>query len=233
MRRIAFLLLLLLWTAPANAVVVSRLYNFEAGTPIEADQVDAEFDNILSAVNGNLQSDNLAANAVATANLATASVTTAKLQDYSVTQVKLGSKGQQISSSSGTFQSSSVVESQITNLSGSLAVYSRPVFVGLQSEGGASAPGGITIRNNGLGATDNAAIISFRRDSATVNQAMITGRSITNSSDDIYTVVPCSSFWFIDVPTSGTHSYAAYYRLATGDSGIVSVVNCKLVLFEL
>jgi hypothetical protein len=52
--------------------VISRLYNFVAGTPAVADQVDAEFDQILGVLNGNVDAANLAAGAVTIPKLATA-----------------------------------------------------------------------------------------------------------------------------------------------------------------
>lgn len=51
--------------------VISRLYNFVAGTPIVADQVDAEFDQILGVLNGNVDAANIANGTVGKAELAT------------------------------------------------------------------------------------------------------------------------------------------------------------------
>lgn len=223
------------WTAPlliaamlfassSEAVVVSRLYDFEPDTPAEAEKVNAEFDNIISAINGNLNgTDNIAQSAISTGNIATAAVT----------QVKLGAKGEQVSDSSGIAQRSSDSAGLVPNLVGNLTVVSRPVFVGLQAAGGSSAPGRVTYRHNGGGATDNAAYVSFQRDVVTVNQIGIGARSITSAADDIFVSYPCSAFSFIDVTTAGPHNYTASFRVASSDSGIISVENCKLVLFEL
>lgn len=222
MRRIAlFLILAFVFIQTAQAVVVSRLYNFQPDTPAQSEQVDAEFDNIISAINGNINSENITDGGIATADLATASVT----------QVKLGPKGQQISSSSGVSQRSSVVEALVPNLVANITVVSRPVWVGLQAAG--DFPGRVAYRHNGGGATDNSAFISFQRDVATANQAAIGARSVTGSTDDIFQQLPCSAFWFVDVPTPGPHNYAAAFRVATSDSGIITVENCKLVVFEL
>lgn len=228
MRIFALLLLLLVMSPPAGAIVVSRLYDFEPDTPAEADQVDAEFDNILDAINGNLSSENLVTGAVASGNIATGAVT----------QSKLGEKNMAISNSSGTVHRASDIEAQITNISGSLTVVSRPVFVGLQSEGGLSAPGSVRYRHTGGGATDNVAYISFRRvgsvgSAATVNQSAIVARSVTAPTDDIFVSYPCSAFSFIDQPGAGPFTYTGFFRVATGDSGLITVENCKLVVFEL
>jgi len=220
---IACLLVLAVFASDAHGVVLSRLYDFQSGTPAESDQVNAELDNILSGINGNLNSDNFLDGGIATADIATASVT----------QIKLGAKGEQISASSDLVQRSATSEALVPNMVNNITVVSRPVFVGLQSAGGSSAPGRVSYRHNGGGATDNAAYVSFQRDVATVNQVAIGARSITNSTDDIFISLPCSAFSFIDVPSVGPHNYAAAFRVATGDSGIISVENCKLVVFEL
>lgn len=233
MRRIALLLLFALLPQVTLGVTLSRITDFEAGTVIEADDMDAELDNILDGINGNIDSTNIVAGGIATANLATASVTTAKINALAVTRAKMEAVGQQVSSSSGNAQYSSATEQAVTNLSGTLTTTGRPVWVGLQGAGGTSAPGQVHYRNNGVGATGNSAIISFRRASATINQAMVTARDITNSSSDVALSLPCSAFWFLDTPSSGANSYEVYGRIATGDSGILSVENCKLVIFEL
>lgn len=226
MRRIAFLVLFALLSTQAGAVTVSRLYDFQPNTKAEADQVDAELDNIISAINGNLGSSNFLDGSVATADLAS----------YSVTHIKMGPLAQQESSSSEKAQRSSVVEGAVPNLTANITVYSRPVWVGLQSSGGSSSPGSVTFRHGGGGgatATENLAYISFQRNFATRNQAGIGTRSITNTTESMYVSYPCSSFWFLDEPGAGTHNYTAYFRTATQDSGIVTVENCKLVVFEL
>lgn len=229
----ALILALVLLAPPASGITVSRVTDFEAGTPAEAEEVDAELDNILAAINGNLDGANITNGSIATNDLATASVTTAKINDGAVTRTKLEAVGQQISSSSGTFHLASNVEAAVTNLTASLTTSGRPVWVGLQSAGGVSAPGSVRYRNNGGSATDNAAHLSFRRASATINQVELTGRNITNSTNDVLLVLPCSDFWFLDTPSSGTLSYEVYARTATGDDGMITVQNCKLVVFEL
>lgn len=223
-----FAIIALLWATAAPAVTVSRIYDFQPDTPAEADKVDAEFDNIISALDGNLSSVNIAAGGIATANLATASVTT----------TKMGAQNRTVSTSSGVAQRDATTDSVVPNLTGSITVISRPVFVGLQAIGGLSAPGRISYRHNGGGATDNSAYVSFRRvgltgSLATVNQTSVGARSITSSADDILEQLPCSSYWFIDNPGAGPYTYEADFRIATADSGIITVENCQLVLFEL
>ncbi len=223
MRTIALLLLFALLSPPANAVTVSRLYDFEPDTKAEADQVDAELDNIISALNGNLNTDNILAGGVATSDIATASVT----------HVKMGPLGQQVSSSSDIVYRASNTAGLVPNMTANITVYGRPVWVGLQPADGASNPGLISYRNNGNDATPDTAFISFQRDTSTVNQSGMTARNISSPSNNLYLSLPCSAFWFLDDPGVGPHNYTASFRNASGDSGIVTVQNCKLVVFEL
>lgn len=225
--------LLLFHAEPAHSIVVSRITEFEAGTPIVADDLNAELDNLIDALNGNLNTDNFVSLAIATQNLATASVTTDKINAGAVTRAKLAAVGQSISSSSSVFDTNSEVEVEVTNLSTTLVSTGRPVWVGLQSAGGASAPGRIIYRSNGIAATGSAAFVSFRRAGATVNQAFVGARDITAPTNDTNISVPCSTFWFLDVPASGSQAYTTHARTATGDNGFLTVENCKLVVFEL
>lgn len=222
-RILAIVLAFALFTPPAGAIVVSRLTEFEAGTPVVASDLNAEFDNILDAINGNLSSENLVTDAVATDDLAS----------YSVTKAKLGPFGQQVSSSSEVAERGAELVANVANMVANITVSHRPVWVGLQPADGTSSPGSVTYRNNGTGATNNKAIIGFKRDLATVNQSGFTSRNITAPTNDTYISLPCSSFWFLDDPGSGAHNYTATFRVATADDGIVIVENCKLVVFEL
>lgn len=78
------LLLAFILPTMASAVVVSRVTDFIPNTKAEADQVDAEFDNIISAINGNLNSENVLDGGISTADLATASVISAKIANATI-----------------------------------------------------------------------------------------------------------------------------------------------------
>ena len=226
--RLLSLLLAISLAIPASAGTVSRIYDFQPHTKAQAEQVDAELDNLLATINGNIDSVNLNSAAVATANLATASVTHAKM----------GPLGHQVSGSSGNYERASAVEGLITNLTANITVVTRPVWVGLQPTEDAYSPGSISYRHGSGGATDNTAFISFRRAGldgvqATRNMSAIVGRNITNSTNNTLISLPCSAFWFLDEPGAGPFGYHAYARVASGDDGFIKVTNCKLVVFEL
>lgn len=220
---IVFLALLALLAEPAGAIVVSRITEFEAGTPVIADDLNAELDNILSAINGNLSSENLVDQAVATDDLAA----------YSVTKAKLGPLDEEISTPSAVAERASQTLGNVANMTANITVVHRPVWVGLQPADGTSLPGSVTYRNNGLGATNNKAFVAFTRTGTVINQSGFTSRNVTAPTNDVYISLPCSSFWFLDDPGAGAHNYTAQFRVATDDDGIVIVENCKLVVFEL
>lgn len=85
----AFLAFLLLFALPAEAGTVSRLYTFLPNTKIQSSQVNAELDNIISTLNGSVDTSNLGVGAVATANVASNAITTAKIADGAITLLKM------------------------------------------------------------------------------------------------------------------------------------------------
>lgn len=216
-----FLLLGLLFPLASGAVVVSRQTVFEPDTPAIADDLNNEFDNIISAVNGNLDGQNIAQNAIATGNLATASVT----------KPKLGALGQIFTAPPPKASNSTTTLAFVPNLTANITVDHRPVWVGLQPSG--AGPGRVSYTHGGGGATSNSSTITFQRDFATVNQSYVGIRNITNPTNSTALNLPCSAFWFIDVPGGGPHNYTAAFQTATADSGIVTVENCILAVLEL
>lgn len=219
MRIIALFLLL---PIIANATTVSRLYNFQSGTKIQSSQVNAEFNNIIAVINGNLDGQtNIAQGAIATGNLATASVTISKM----------ASLGQQVSNPPPVASNNTTTLALVPNLTANIIVDHRPVWVGLQPSG--VGPGRVSYGGGGGGATSNSAIITFQRDFATANQSMVGARDTTSATNKVFLSLPCSAFWFLDVVAAGPHNYTAAFQAATADSGIVTVENCKLVVFEL
>lgn len=69
--------------------IIVKPYNFAASTPAVASQVNANFDVIYNAFNGNIDSNNLATNSVVTSKIADNNVTTAKINDSAVTTAKI------------------------------------------------------------------------------------------------------------------------------------------------
>jgi len=69
--------------------IIVKPNNFAASTPAVASQVNANFDVIYNAFNGNIDSNNLATNSVVTSKIADNNVTTAKINDSAVTTAKI------------------------------------------------------------------------------------------------------------------------------------------------
>jgi len=69
--------------------IIVKPNNFAASTPAVASQVNANFDVIYNAFNGNIDSNNLATNSVVTSKIADNNVTTAKINDAAVTTAKI------------------------------------------------------------------------------------------------------------------------------------------------
>lgn len=69
--------------------IIVKPNNFAASTPAVASQVNANFDVIYNAFNGNIDSNNLASNSVVTSKIADNNVTTAKINDAAVTTTKI------------------------------------------------------------------------------------------------------------------------------------------------
>lgn len=230
MRRTALALIAaLIFAAPAGAGTISRLYEFEADTPIVADELNAELDNIISTVNGNLDSSNIAQNAIATGNIATAAVTTAKIASGSVTYVKLGPLNRATSNTTLTQFFSSQTEVQAEGVSVSVITSGRPIMVRLAPV--RYLPGRVLVQHNGGGATDNASYLNIRRNGSNAGLFPIGQRTTSAGGIVAY---PCSAFSFVDHPDGGVAQiYTLWARVATSDSGIVRIENCQLDLFEL
>lgn len=68
---------------------VTKPYTFTPGNQIEANKVNKNLDEIYNKVNGNINSDNLSADAVETSNIAGSAITEAKLATDAVTTTKI------------------------------------------------------------------------------------------------------------------------------------------------
>jgi hypothetical protein len=176
----------------------------------------------------NVVAADLASDSVTTAKILDANVTTVKLADGAVTQAKRADLGQQASSSSSAFSTSSTTAVDVTNLSISITTTGRPVFIGIAHEGtGTVGSIGYTRSSESAGV-----VIRLLRDATTVSESRYTTLSAGGGS----TNGECapSSFWYIDVPSAGTYTYKIQaYSAYSGSSPNVAVSYCKLIAFEL
>lgn len=163
---------------------------------------------------------------VTTAKIANSAVATAKIADGAVTQAKRVALGQQVSSSSGVYSTSSGSYVDVTNLSVTITTTGRPVYVGLQSDGtaGGSLNGGHNAGAQGLGGFE---ILR----GATVITGVAVG-TIAAGAASVYVSVPHSTLHVIDVPAAGTYTYKVQAKTITA-GGFAGVENAKLVAYEL
>jgi hypothetical protein len=171
-----------------------------------------------------IQLANMAANSVDSSQLVSSSVTTTKIADANVTKAKLAALGQQVSSSCGSFSSTSGTKTDVTNLTVTITTTGRPVMLVMQSDG--TGGGNILYNTQGLagGFLGN---LYFIRGSTTIATSTVSN-SIVSVSQAIR--IPPASFNFIDVVGAGTYTYKVQVDVA---SGAIGVNNSVLVAYEM
>jgi hypothetical protein len=151
-------------------------------------------------------------------------INTSNLANGAVTPVKKAALGQQISAGSSIVSTTSLSPVTINNLSVSLVSTGRPVFVGMQTV--ANGNGNIQVFGSGV-----TGLISFYGGTAGISSLMTGSVGIISTSGNSVTI-PCSSFWYIDLPPAQTNLYIAKYNSAS-IGGTIQVSNCVLVAYEL
>lgn len=238
-------LLVLLVSFQSNAGTVSRLTTFEPNTKAQADEVNAEFDNIISTINGGIDSTNITDGSIATADVAASAITAVKIASYTITQVKMGSVGQQLSS---LVSNTSVVGLSTANIATvTLSTYGRPVFVGLVPSSTASSDTSQIIisrttaeLNTGTLAVGN---ILLTRDTQAGTSTHITRwlpstfaaatqDTANPTANTLRAGFPPGGFWTIDPVGAGTWTYVI--RGSGNNSGTtIQFSNLKLIALEL
>lgn len=173
----------------------------------------------------------LGAKAVGTAAINDAAVGTTQMADGSVTPAKRASLGQQVSSSCGTYTTTSNAYADVTNLSVTITTTGRPIFIGLIPDGGSNSKIGATSTTTNCGGflkLLRGVSGVFTLVAQTAFETFASG-TITASQLD----VPALPF-MIDVQGAGTYTYKYQAAIqATGNSQTVYLNNLKLVAFEL
>jgi len=167
---------------------------------------------------------------IQTAHLLNAAATTAKIADGAITKAKLAALGQQLSSSCGSFTSTSASATDVTNLTVTITTTGRPVFIGVQADGGSSA-GLFSSFGTGTQAAPNVQAYIVR--GSTVIAVLPLGVTDPSGSAAVVGVaVPCSSIWCIDVPSAGTYTYKIQV-LRVSSNTTVALQNAKLIAYEM
>jgi hypothetical protein len=220
----------------SDAATASVTYAFSAGQKIVASQVNQNFNDILGAINGNLNTDNildggiatadLASNAVSNAKIADDSVTSAKILDgtiatadiatHAVSKIKLAQ--QNIASSSSTTGSFTIGASGsiVSFASASITTVGRPVHVMLHGDGGSAS----SLISEGAGGQ---LAVRIEENFATKDIVIIEAGAGGGVS------VPCSSIHWVGQPAAGTYEYILR---ASSAVGAAAITNCRLKVWE-
>jgi hypothetical protein len=173
-------------------------------------------------------SSEIKTNEIATAMIKDSAITTAKINNAAVTQAKRAALGEQLSSSSGAFSSSTTGSAvDITNLTVTITTTGRPVFVGIIGDGTTSNS---VIRFNQGGASLTA-FIFFVRGSTVVSQ-MLLSQSVTGSTALDFRAMAFP--WHIDVPAAGTYTYKIQAQMSNSTGAeTFEFQYLKLIAYEL
>lgn len=147
-----------------------------------------------------------------------------KVKAGGITQAMRVALGQQISNSSGSFSTSSVAYTDVTNLSVTITTTGRPVLLMLQSEGSAGGRIGMD-----RGSDNASADVAFLRDGAIIASTRLI--TVATGASAVELKVPASSFSYVDVVAAGTYTYKVQVRISA--AALVYVELVKLVAFEL
>lgn len=153
------------------------------------------------------------------------SIATDMIIDNNVTRAKLASVGQQLSSSSGSFTTSSLTPVDVTNLSVTITTTGRPIILEMIP---VSTLSSIRITNNVNTGTLEATLI-LKRDTT-----IVSGNSfrLTQSTTGLIPAVP-AALRFIDTSSSGTYTFKVQANVGTTINNVVQVRDYKLLAYEL
>lgn len=140
-------------------------------------------------------------------------------------------RGVAVSSSSGSFSSTSNSFTDVTNLSATIVTSGKPVKLELISVDTGTSPsflskGGVSVRNTSGSTNDVIGELMFRRDSTDLGKSSHGKESMPNLDQYFFG----SGQSFVDNPSAGTYTYKVRCRVS---SGTIEVTSMKLVAYEL
>ena len=158
---------------------------------------------------------------ITSSNIATGGIATANLANGAVTPIKMSAPNIVVSSSCGNFSTTSGSNTLITNFSSSITTSGKPVTISFQPDGTTSVASFATTSNN-----SGTSRIIIERGGTGIAYFQLYGTSVGNPQ-----AFGPGSFTFIDQPSAGTYTYAAY----AGTDGVqtFSAANMTMVLREL
>ncbi len=160
-------------------------------------------------------------------SLSTGGISTAALAALSVTRAKMEAVGQQVSSSSGTFQTASTSYVDVTNLTVTITTTGRPVMLKVIQDGTANA-GKLTTSSDQFASYCTVKIL---RDATAVSISQFgdNGTGVTNTNSEY----PVSSIGHIDVVGAGTYVYKIQILNGAYTNPLASFTYSKLIAYEL
>lgn len=202
--------------APAvqNIVTLDAAGNLAAVWNVDGSTINISANN-LQVANGGITQAKLASN----------SVGTAQIIDASVTLPKLAALSYQLSSSCGSFGTSSTGFVAVTNLSISFTCTGRPVFLALVGDGTGSSS---TFEADAAG-NQSSATVSLRR--AGVSIAQYDAGMATSVASTAAISVPGTCIQTIDFPGAGTFTYDVQIKTNIA-SNTTFLRNVKLLAYE-
>lgn len=135
--------------------------------------------------------------------------------------------GQQISSSCGSFSTTSTTAVDVTNLTVTITTSGRPVFIGLQAT---NSGGNIQIASTISGGSTCQATFQFLRATSAISVIPLTNIFPANT-EPVMQYTP-GSFWFLDTPSAGTYTYK-FQCFRTLINQQINVTECVLLAYEL
>ena len=152
-------------------------------------------------------------------------IPTGGIANSAITRAKLAALGQQVSSSCGSFSTSSLTYVDVTNLSVAITTTGRPVFIGLIADGAGLA---------GFGATSGSAVADLSAKFAILEGATILAEhlveSLLNAASGFSLFMPSSVLWTIRPVAAGTYTYKIQ---ALSSTATAVINNSKLIAYEI
>lgn len=154
--------------------------------------------------------------------------TVATFDANGITQDSLQPLGQQVSSSSGSYSTTSITRVDATNLSVTITTTGRPVYIGIQGDEAASTPSYIRILNSTGGAAGVVGNIYFMKDSTDIKWTQYSVDNLANL-EDVYFGDSLSMIYPV---VAGTYTFKVQVKV-NGTNTSINLEDMKLVVFEL
>jgi hypothetical protein len=163
-----------------------------------------------------------------TSNIADSAITTAKIAALNVTRAKMEAIGQQLSSSSSTFQTSSATLTDVTNLSVTITTTGRPVRVLVVPDGNGSG-NPMNLEMSRANDTVQGTVCIFR-DSTEIYRKY--NQFIATSAASVFATADTPET--LDIVAAGTYTYKVQVAISPNSaSQVFKFTYAKLLAYEL